>query len=84
MCLKMNGKNSTDAVEKNKDDWLKQYHPDCHLYAKEYAGSYFVEPDLKQNPFQQLNDITFRRDVVAGVYTLSVRENTRKHKIKSP
>ena len=70
MCHKMNGDNNTDAVEKNKDDWLKQYHPDCHLYAKEYAGSYAVNTDQKQNVFQQMTDITFRRDVVAGVYTL--------------
>ena len=53
----MNGDNNTDAVEKNKDDWLKQYHPDCHLYAKEYAGSYAVNTDQKQNVFQQMTDI---------------------------
>ena len=76
MCYKMNGTNIADAVKKNKDDWLAQYHEDCHLRAREYAGSYSVDVDetgvpiTDSKPFHTLKDISFVRDVVAGVYTL--------------
>ena len=56
------------AIENHKTDWLRQYHPDCHLRAMEYAAAY--EDPHTETIFENIQSFNFTRDVIAGVYTV--------------
>lgn len=70
MCYKMNGTTDTEAIKQHPSDWLGQYDAACTLEAREYAASYVASGDEYPAQFQDINEIEFVRDVVAGVYTL--------------
>lgn len=69
MCYKTADEDSyVDSLKKNQDNWLKQYHDDCILDAFEYGAAY--DPIAHEDIFSKINDIKFKRNVYAGVYTL--------------